>query len=79
MSVDFTGLPIATLLELQASFAECLKQIAIVGQNYSIGGRSFGFANLSEVSKTLMDINSAILRKNGRGATRTFVNLRQRN
>lgn len=78
MSIDFTGLPTATLLDLQSKYTDCLAQIAVVGQSYSIGGRSFSFANIGEVSKLLMDINTAIARKAGRGASRTWGNFRRR-
>jgi len=57
---SFFGLPLAVLQELQTDFTACLKAIAVAGSSYSIAGRSFTRANLSEVSQTLKELQAAI-------------------
>lgn len=65
------GLPLATLTDLQTKYAECLAAIAVAGQSYSISGRSFNRANLTEVQNMLAEVNYAISLASG--TARTFT------
>ena len=56
----FFGLPLATLQSLQAKYIACLEAIAVAGASYSIAGRSFTRANLTEVSNIIGQLQSAI-------------------
>jgi hypothetical protein len=60
LNKTFFGLPLATLQELQTDFTACLKAIAVAGSSYSIAGRAFTRANLSEVAQTLKELQAAI-------------------
>jgi hypothetical protein len=62
---SFFGLPLAQLISLQAQFLACLEAIAVAGASYSIAGRSFTRANLTEVSQTIKELQAAI--DNARG------------
>lgn len=57
---DFVGLPIATLNSLRSKYIECLEAIAVAGASYSIAGRSFSRANLSEVREIIAELTLAI-------------------
>jgi len=65
LSKSFFGLPLANLQSLQTQFIACLEAIAVAGASYSIAGRSFTRANLSEVSQTLKELQAAIDNVNG--------------
>ena len=57
---DFVGLPIATLNSLRDKYIACLEAIAVAGASYSIAGRSFSRANLSEVREIIAELTLAI-------------------
>jgi len=57
---DFVGLPVATLNSLRSKYIECLEAIAVAGASYSIAGRSFSRANLSEVREIIAELTLAI-------------------
>jgi hypothetical protein len=65
LSKSFFGLPLANLQSLQTQFIACLEAIAVAGASYSIAGRSFTRANLSEVSQTIKELQAAIANANG--------------
>lgn len=67
------GLPAATLADMQTKYAECLAAIAVAGQSYSISGRSFNRANLTEVQNMLAEVNYALAIANGTAVTRTVA------
>lgn len=62
----FVGLTSPQLATLQAAYLQCLTDIATAGQSYTMG-RTFTRANLSEVRKTLSEINNAIRFTSGSG------------
>lgn len=68
----FYGMDAATLTLMQTQWQACLAAIATAGQNYSIAGRTFTRANLSEVSQMLAEVNSALQRANGSRTTQTY-------
>jgi hypothetical protein len=57
---DFVGLPVATLNSLRDKYVACLEAIAVAGASYSIAGRSFSRANLSEVREIIAELTLAI-------------------
>jgi hypothetical protein len=65
MTGQFLGLDAATLTELKTDFVACLKEIAVAGQNYSIGQRNYTRADLAEVRNTIAEINYALDRLSG--------------
>lgn len=65
ISGKFTFLDLASLQAMQVDWMACLKAIAVANQSYSIAGRSFTRAQLSEVSDTLAEIAFAIAVKTG--------------
>lgn len=56
----FVLLDSATLAEMRTDWRACLKAIATAHQSYSIGGRTFTRANLSEVASIVADIEFAL-------------------
>ena len=70
----FYGLPLATLQAMQVQLLACLAGIATAGQSYSIAGRQFTRANLSEVKDMVAELQAAIDRANGTRATVTYPN-----
>jgi hypothetical protein len=56
----FFGLPLATLESLQLKYLACLEAIAVAGASYSIAGRQFTRASMSEVKDTLRELQVAI-------------------
>lgn len=77
VSNQFLGLDLGTLNDLKASFVECLKAIAIAGQNYTISGRTFTRADLAQVRQTIAEIQAAIDQTGSRAqGSRTYANLR---
>jgi len=70
----FFGLDAATLTTLKANYVACITAIAVAGQSYSISGRTFSRANLTEVTKTLAEIQAALDRVNGNRTTQTYPN-----
>jgi len=70
---SFVGLPVATLTSLRDKFVSCLEAIAVAGVSYSIGGRSFSRANLTEVRNTLEELNYAINLANGTKVINTYA------
>lgn len=66
------GLPLSLLLPMRDEYVKALTAIAVVGQSYSIGERSFTNASINEVRQTLMEITAAIAQ--GMGKRRTRVN-----
>jgi hypothetical protein len=73
LSKTFFGLPIATLQSLQAKYIACMEAIAVAGSSYSIAGRSFTRANLSEVAQTVKELQAAIDNAQGNRVKRTQV------
>jgi len=65
----YLALDVPTLTTMLADWQACLKAIATAHQSYSIAGRSFTRANLSEVSKQVAEISYA-LKMNTGGLTR---------
>ena len=61
----FALLDTATLLSMQTDWIACLHAIAVGNQSYSIAGRSFNRANLSEVSDMVSEISYALKLKSG--------------
>ena len=70
---SFVGLPVATLTSLRDKFVSCLETIAVAGVSYSIGGRSFSRANLTEVRNTLEELNYAIRLADGTKGINTYA------
>ena len=70
---SFVGLPLATLTGLRDKYVSCLEAIAVAGISYSIGGRSFSRANLTEVRNTLEELNYAIRLADGTKAINTYA------
>lgn len=71
---SFVNLDLATIQDLKTKFTECLAAIAVAGQSYTISGRTYTRANLSDVSDTLAELASAERLKTGQLKTRTFAN-----
>ncbi len=65
LNKTYFGLPLSTLQSLQAKFLSCLEAIAVAGASYSIAGRSFTRANLSEVAQAIKELQAAIDNANG--------------
>lgn len=65
----FIGLPPATLAQLQQDFLDCVTAIAVGNQSYTVNGRQFTRANLSEVKATLAEITQAIRAAGGTART----------
>jgi len=70
---SFVGLPLATLTGLRDKYVSCLEAIAVAGISYSIGGRSFSRANLTEVRNILEELNYAIGLANGTKVINTYA------
>lgn len=70
---SFVGLPLATLNSLQTKYLECLEAIAVAGVSYSIAGRSFSRANLTEVRNTVEELTYAIRLANGTKVFHTYA------
>lgn len=56
----FVALDVATLTLMQQQWLQCLTAISTGHQQYSMAGRSFTRANLSEVTDTLAEISYAL-------------------
>ena len=72
-SGSFVGLPLATLNSLRTKYIECLEAIAVAGASYSIAGRSFSRANLTEVRNTLEELTYAIKLADGSRTLTTYA------
>ena len=70
---SFAGLPVATLTSLRDKYVSCLEAIAVAGVSYSIGGRSFSRANLTEVRNTLEELTYAIKLADGTRTLTTYA------
>jgi len=70
---DFIGLPIATLNSLRDKYISCLEAIAVAGASYSIAGRSFSRANLSEVREIITELTIAIQSASGTRIRTTYA------
>lgn len=68
-SNPFLGLSSAQLTQLQTDFLDCLTSIAVGNQSYTVNGRQFTRANLSEVKSTLAEIAQAIRAEGGTART----------
>jgi hypothetical protein len=73
ISKSFFGLPLATLTSLRAQYVTCLESIAVAGSSYSIAGRSFTRANLSEVSQVIKELTAAIDAASGKRVRRVVT------
>ena len=72
-SGSFVGLPLATLNSLRTKYIECLEAIAVAGASYSIAGRSFSRANLTEVRNTIEELTYAIKIADGTRTLTTYA------
>ncbi len=72
-SGSFVGLPLATLTSLRQKYLDCLEAIAVAGISYSIGGRSFSRANLTEVRNTIEELTYAIKIADGTRTLTTYA------
>lgn len=72
-SGSFVGLPLATLNSLRTKYIECLEAIAVAGASYSIAGRSFSRANLTEVRNTVEELTYAIKIADGSRTLTTYA------
>ena len=70
---SFVGLPVATLTSLRDKYVSCLEAIAVAGVSYSIGGRSFSRANLTEVRNTLEELTYALKIADGTRVMTTYA------
>ena len=70
---DFIGLPLATLTSLRDTYITCLEAIAVAGASYSIAGRSFSRANLTEVRNTIEELSYAIKLADGTRTLTTYA------
>ncbi|NBW17221.1 MAG: hypothetical protein EBR82_55510 [Caulobacteraceae bacterium] len=70
---DFVGLPVATLNSLRDKYVACLEAIAVAGASYSIAGRSFSRANLSEVREIIAELTLAIENASGTRIRTTYA------
>lgn len=66
------GLDAATLGTLKTAYTAALLAVA-QNQSYSVSGRSFTRANLSEIKETLNQINRALEVANGTVVRKTLV------
>lgn len=73
----FVDLDSATLLQMKADWTACLQSIAVANQSYSIAGRQFTRANLSEVAKMVAEIGFAISAQSGSRRVRTVADMSQ--
>jgi hypothetical protein len=74
---QFYGLDLATLQTMRTQFTEAIISVATAGQSYSIGGRTFTRASLSELNSTLAAINAAIDFRSGKTRTVTLPAFRR--
>ena len=72
-SGSFVGLPLATLTSLRDKYVSCLEAIAVAGVSYSIAGRSFSRANLTEVRNTIEELSYAIKLADGTRTLTTYA------
>lgn len=72
----FYGLPLATLTTMLSTWQDCLNAVAVAGQSYTISGRQFTRANLSDVVDMIAELQAAIDRYNGTRVTQTYPNFR---
>lgn len=77
ISGRFLFLPAATLSDLATQYTACLRAIAVAGASYSIGGRTFTRANLSEVADILADLTYAQQVNSGSHSQITYAKLDQ--
>jgi hypothetical protein len=71
----FLSLTVAELTTMRAEWVACLRSIAVGTQSYSIAGRTFTRANLSEVKNTLAEIAYAMDVKSGNVVRTTYADL----
>lgn len=69
----FFGLDVATLESLRLKYLACLEAIAVAGASYSIAGRQFTRANMSEVKDTIRELTVAIDAAKGTRIRRTVA------
>ena len=69
----FVGLPLATLTSLRDKYVSCLEAIAVAGASYSIAGRPFSRANLTEVRNTIEELSYAIKLADGTRTLTTYA------
>lgn len=75
VSGKFIGLSTATLTTMLAEWQACLTSIATANQSYSLAGRSFTRANLSEVSDMVAELQYAINLSAGTTVRRTYADM----
>ncbi len=61
----FVGLDSATLATMKTQWLACLASVSVGHQSYTIAGRTFTRANLSEVTSVVQAINYAIGKASG--------------
>jgi hypothetical protein len=69
----FIGLTLAQLTDMQTKCQEGLVAILVAGQSYSISGRSFNRANVTELQNMMGEINYALELKSGTAKTMTVA------
>lgn len=73
----FIGLTVSQLQTLQTEYLACFSSIATAHQNYSVSGRTFTRADVSEVAKILNDIGNALSARDGAIQRMTYAGLGQ--
>ncbi len=68
----FYGLPANVLTSMLTTFTTALTAVATTGQSYSIAGRTFTRANLTELSNMIAEIQAALNRANGTAVNQTY-------
>jgi len=71
---SFVGLDLPTLQSLRSQYTDCVGRIAAAGQSYTVAGRTFTRADLSEVKDTLAELTYAIRLVSKTGARRVKLN-----
>jgi hypothetical protein len=66
---------LTTLLRMRTEWDACLSAVAIGHQSYSIAGRSFTRANLSEIVALIGEIDDAIAYKSGTLVNTVYVDM----
>lgn len=72
----FIGLDSATLSSMRDEYVAAIRAVAVAGQQYSIGGRSYTRANLQELQNTLKEVTFAQGVANGTTVRRTVGRFR---
>jgi len=71
------GLDSATLAQLLTDYQNALTAVATTGQSYSIGGRTFTRADLSEIGQMIAEIKAAQNKASGTRVTKIYTDFRR--